>query len=138
MSHRFTRFGDRTRRVLAGLMVLLVAVGSTSQFAAKSPEGLHCPTAPEQAVAVESEKTAVGQFRVPVPGDAEFKQCECAETRAERAEAAAENQISPTDAASIEPYELILPLEPLQEWKVGWHVKATEELPHPPPLPPSA
>jgi len=58
-------------------LALIFALFCLRTLPAPTPAGIHCPTAEVQTV-VDG-----GLERAPLPGEAEFKQCRCAENEAE-------------------------------------------------------
>jgi hypothetical protein len=58
-------------------LVIVFALFCLRTLPAPTPAGIHCPTAPVQSVVED------GLMRAPLPGEAEFMQCRCAEAKAE-------------------------------------------------------
>jgi len=110
-----------TRRRGSSLACLLVAAllgwCSVALLLVRTPDGIHCPTAPVQAVLVPVKDCCdriVGyETRKPQVGEELFKQCRCAEKRTAQ-QTSSESSNPQIEMPPVSAFVLVIP-EPLPE-----------------------
>lgn len=123
----FVVFVMKANKLLHRLLVLMVSVAlATMNFGASAPvtpRGVQCPTAPiQQVVETKYVKNCCGELvaqttvRKPHEGEAEFKQCRCAEKKAadHQDEKQATESVKPIPLAAMSESLADLHFEPLQ------------------------
>lgn len=127
-----------TNTLLAKTFALLLAVAiATANFGVKlpiTPRGIQCPTATvQQVVEVVREKNCCGELvaktvvRKPREGEAEFKQCRCAESKAANHE-----QDKDSTTGSVKPIMVAFVQSDSQEIDWGHKLCLTVEVAHRP------
>ncbi len=138
----------RLRTLIGVLACVYLAIGAMTRTAKLTPEGVHCPTAPVQAVAETPEiKSCCGKettgttVRKPRPCDAAFVQCQCAEKKTSSARDGTKehNLQAEAQATSTEPAALVcrtMALHPAASEPIPAETQSGESRTEPPTTPP--